>query len=421
MGIFDFLRRDGAQLTQDKFASIALKRMSKLKLFRELTYDADHFCIRLKDSRDSAMTFNLHNVYKDYQKAAHKAKSGVLNKYIQAFATPSDMSNGEAALKNLMPVIRDRSMFEYALLNGRLSGTHKSSNIVPSLPFFGHLVIALVVDSEHSITSINSGRLADWNVDFSSALKTAIDNLRDRTESKFNPIGRGVFISAWSDIFDASRLLLTDMLHRLPIKGEPVIAIPSRNHLLVTGSGNEQGINDLIDIAADILTNETRPLSAQLFRFHDGTWKVFDGGEHAREKLTRPEYMRRIGTYGDQKKLLDQIHANEKIDIFVASYRAYDNPELGGLFGAAQLTRGVTTLLPKVDYVWFYCTESKEIISVPWSSAEMVLPILSHASSYYPELFLINEFPDDDQLTTLRQSAVSSWKVTTKEEALGSN
>jgi uncharacterized protein YtpQ (UPF0354 family) len=415
MGIFDFLRRDTRALTQEQFAAIVLKRMGKSKLFSHLTYDADPFRIRFNDSRNLTLTFNLRNVYKDYQKANRKDKLGTLDKYIQAFVTPAEMSNGEAALQHLMPVIRDKSMFEYVALTERLSGTRKPSNVVPTLPFFEHLVMTLVVDAEHSTTSVNHGKLADWNVDFSSALKIAIDNLRDRTESKFTPVGRGVFVSAWSDVFDASRLLLTDMLHRLPIKGEPVIAIPSRNHLLVTGNGNEPGIHDLIDIAADILANDTRPLAAQLFHFHDGTWKLFDGGQHAREKLAKPEYMRRAGAYADQKKLLDQIHVKEKIDIFVASYRVYENPALGGLFGVAQLTRGVVTLIPKADYIWFYCNQSNEIISVPWQAAERALTALSGESSYYPELFLVNEFPHDDQLTTLKQSAVSCWKVADKQ------
>nr|WP_199047149.1 DUF1444 family protein [Dyella sp. ASV24] len=417
MGIFDFLRRGTSKLSQEAFAEIALKQMSKMKLFSELTYEADRFCIRFKDSNAQVMTFNLHNVFKDYVKADSKDRLGVLKKYIQGFATSADMSNGEVAMRNLLPVVRDRAMFEYALLNGRLSGIHKASNVVPMLPFFGHLVVALVVDSEHSTSSVNSGKLTEWGIDFPRAMEVAIANLRDRTETKFNPVGRGVFISAWSDVFDASRLLLTDMLHRLPIKGDPVIAIPSRNHLLVTGSGNEQGISDLIDIAEDILTNDTRPLAAQLFQFHDGSWKVFDGGQHAREKLARPEYLRRLGVYADQKKLLDQIHEKEGVDVFVASYLVYENPELGGLFGVAQLTRGVRTLLPRADYVWFYCTENREVISVPWAAAAIAFPSLATEASFYPELVLVSDFPNQDQLDALRESAVQCWKVAEKKDA----
>lgn len=416
MGIFDFLRRGTPTLSQETFARIALKQMSKVKLFSELTYEADHFCIRFKDSNRLTMTFNLHNVFKDYVKADSKDRTGVLNKYIQSFATSVDMSNSEVAMRNLLPVVRDRAMFEYGLLSGRLSGIHKDSNVVPTLPFFGHLVVALVVDSEHSTTSVNAGKLAEWGIDFPNAMEVAVANLRERTEDRFNPIGRGVFISAWSDVFDASRLLLTDMLHRLPIKGDPVIAIPSRNHLLVTGSGNEQGISDLIDIAEDILTNDTRPLAAQLFQFHDGSWRVFDGGQHARDKLSKPEYLRRFGVYADQKKLLDQIHEKEGVDVFVASYLVYENSELGGLFGAAQLSRGVKTLLPKADYAWFYCPENREIISVPWTAAAIAFPRLAAEASFYPELVLVDDFPNKDELTALKQSAVQCWKVADKEE-----
>ncbi|MBB3229179.1 hypothetical protein FHW69_003833 [Luteibacter sp. Sphag1AF] len=99
----------------------------------------------------------------------------------------------------------------------------------------------------------------------------------------------------------------------------------------------------------------------------------------------------------------------------------YDNPECGGLFGAAQFTRGVTTLLPKADYVWFYSPESRETVSIPWQDAETVLPMLLTESSYYPELFLVSDFPNEDQLAALRQSAVTGRKVPCNEEAPASN
>ena len=412
MGILDIFRR---VTTPERFVALVLRRMQKTGSFQQLTDNKDEFSIKFKDVRNNPMTFNLHNVYKDYQKATPKGRAAVLDKYILGFASPPDMSDRGEALKNLMPVIRDKAMFENATLMGRLSGNTKASNVTPTEPFLGHLVIALVMDSEHSTMTVSQGKLDEWGLDFNSALKLATDNLRDKTEAKFRSNGKGVFISAWCDVYDASRLLLTDMLYRLPIQGEPVIAIPSRNHLLVTGSRNENGIAEIVDLTVDVLTNDTRPLAEQLFQFRDGTWALFDGTIPAKERLNKARCLRIMGVYEDQKKLLTQIYEKENIDIFIASYRVYDNPQLGGFIGITQWTRGVVTLLPRSDYLWFYCTLKREIISVPWDAATSIVGEFNAEPSLHPERFLVSDFPSDEQLAALRQRAVSVWTVPDKE------
>lgn len=407
MGVLDFFRRD---ITPDRFVAIVLRRMSKIKEFQELTYDKDLFCVKFKHVKNQSNTFNLHNVYKDYQKAEPKRRAKVLDEYILAFASPSDLSDRDSALKNMMPVIRDKATYEIALLMARLSGVVKASNVTPTRPFFGHLGIALVVDSEHSTTTVTQGKLDEWGLDFDAAFKIAMDNLRDKTEATFRTNGKGVFISAWSDVYDASRLLLTDMLYRLSIKGEPVVAIPSRNHLLVTGSRDEQGIKEIVDLAAEILANDTRPLAAQLFHFHDGKWSLFDGASSAEEKLSKARYQLIMGVYEDQKKLLTQIYEKENIDVFVASYRVYNNSQLGGLIGTTQWTRGVVTLLPRSDHLWFFCNLKREIISAPWEAAAAIVGLVAEPA-VYPERFLVKEFPSDEQLAKLRECAISVWNV----------
>jgi len=412
MGVLDIFQRE---LTPERFVALVLRRMQKMGSFQQLSHNEGEFSVKFRDVRNSPMTFNLHNVYKDYQKAKPKGRAAVLDKYLLGFSSPPDMSDRGEALKNLMPVIRDKTMFENAILMGRLSGVTKTSNNTPTEPFLGHLVIALVVDSEHSTMTVSQGKLEEWGLDFNSALKLAINNLRDKTEEKFRTNGKGVFISAWCDVYDASRLLLTDMLYRLPIQGDPVVAIPSRNHLLVTGSRNEQGIAEITDLTVEVLTNDTRPLAEQLFQFCDGKWLLFEGTIPGKERLNKARCLRTIGVYEDQKKLLTQVYEKEKNDIFVASYRVYDNPELGGFIGTTQWTRGVVTLLPKSDYLWLYCNLRKEIISVRWDAAVAIVGGFIAEPALHPERFLVTEFPSDDQLAELRRCAVNTWTVPDKE------
>ena len=408
VGILNFFRRD---LTPDRFASLAMRRMPKMGIFSDIVYNSRDFSLSFKDSRDCAMTFNLHNVFRDYQKAARGQQAGVLDKYILAFVAPADMSDRETALANLMPVIRDGATFEFARLMGRLADGEKAYKLAPSKPFFDRLLISLVVDSEHATTSVSQDKLDEWGLDFDAALKRAMDNLRDRTEPNFRVSPHGVLLSAWNDVFDASRLLLTDMLYRLPIQGDPVIAIPSRDHLLVTGGGNDKGIAELADIAVEVLETNTRPLGYRLFRLQDGQWSAFDGDLPASERFREARYRGTMSVYDDQKKLLDQIHEKENIDIFVASYRVFKNDKLGGFISSVQWTRDVDALLPRADYVWFYCTRVKEIVSVPWDIAVDVLGCLSREPHLLPERYRVGGFPSDEQMIRLKQCAESTWSV----------
>lgn len=408
MGILDFFQRD---LTPDRFASVAMRRMPKMGVFSDIVYNSHDFSLIFKDSCDRTTTFNLHNVFRDYLKATPGNRAGVLDKYIMAFATPMDMSDRETALANLMPVIRDGATFEFARLMGRLAGGDKMYKLAPSKPFFDRLVISLVVDSEHAVVSVSQNKLDEWGLDFDTALKRAIDNLRDRTEPNFRVSPQGVLLSGWNDVFDASRLLLTDMLYRLPIQGDPVVAIPSRDHLLVTGSGNEKGIAELADIAVEVLETNTRPLGYQLFRLRDGQWSAFDGDLPARERIREAKYRGTMSVYDDQKKLLDQIHEKENIDIFVANYRVFNNEKLGGFISSVQWTRNVDALLPRADYVWFYCTTVKEIVSVPWDIVVEVLGGLRREPHLLPERYRVGGFPSDDQMNRLKQHAESAWNV----------
>lgn len=409
MGILDLFRRE---LTQDRFADIVLKRMDRSAgRFRQAAYDPSLFCIRFQDPKGNQHTFNLHNVYADYKKAQH-GRTEILDKYLLVFTGSPDELDNETLLKNLMPVIRDRATFEQAALMGRLSDGAKAPAIItPTAPFLGHLVIALVVDSEHSTASLSQKKLEELGLDFDAALTVAMNNLRDRTEANFRTNGKGVFISGWHDVYDASRLLLTDMLYRLPINGDPVVAIPSRNDLLVTGSRDEHGIAELASLAAHVLENDTRPLAEQLFQYRDGAWHLFEGQLPDQQRLGKAGYVRRMRTYEDQKQHLAKIYEKENIDVFVASYRVYDNPQLGGLISSAQWTRDVVTLLPVADYLWFYCPVEKEITSVAWDKAREIIALPAAEPSLHPERFLVRGFPSAEQLHTLKQSAVSIWKV----------
>jgi hypothetical protein len=271
------------------------------------------------------------------------------------------------------------------------------------------LSLALVLDWESSTSTVSRKSLSDWGVDADDAFVRALGNLRDRTSDAGMERHGGMWISTWNDVYDASRALLTDMIHRLPVHGEPVAVIPARNNLFVTGSLDDEGIARMAALAADVLETDTRPLSGQLLILRDGTWAPFNGNVPAdtARRLSLARYRRLIGIYDDQKALLEKIHEKDRVDVFVASYEAAQDTDTGKITGSAQWTRGVSTLLPHCDELWLFCDLRNEVLNIAWDDAVRYIPGLAGpVDDLQPPRFLLNDFPDDATYDALKRVAV---------------
>lgn len=265
----------------------------------------------------------------------------------------------------------------------------------------------LTVDAE----PVDQDQLDAWGLDFDGALALALNNLRACSAGAFEPVVQGVLRSPWRDRFDAASLLLTDRLCNLPVRGDPVIAIPSCDCLLVAGADDALALAALTELAVEALETVAQPLGYELYRLQGSGWSIFEGDSPATERLRQIRYRGDMTVYDDQKKLLDRIHENENIDLFVASYRLSDGTCTGGFVSSVQWTRGVDALLPRADYLWFYCTTARQIVSVAWDAAMDVLGGLSPEPDLLPERYRVGSFPNDTQMTQLRLRAERVWNV----------
>jgi uncharacterized protein YtpQ (UPF0354 family) len=405
MGLLDLFKR---KLTKDDFAALVTRRAQEKGQPKSATYDPEAFCIAFKLADGRHMTVNLQNAYRDTLAAAPGKRNEVIDQYLSALIESRTDESREETLASLMPTIRDTAMSAWALLQSRLAGFDAAKNGICMREFVGHLSVGLVVDSEHALRSANTSTLELCGLDLDGAFAQAIANLRDRTDDAGMQRHGNVWASTWNDVFDASRLLLTDMIHRLPVRGEPVIAIPTRNQLFVTGTLDDDGIAAMASVAADIIENDTRPLSEQLFVLRDGAWQAYTGTLPAETaaRLALARYKRLDGVHADQKMLLDKIHEKEGLDLSVASYRAVQDTTTGEVSSSGQWTRGVATLLPRADYLRLFCNQRNEIIDVPWAEAAALLPALTTAEPLLsPPRYKVAAFPDDATYAALKARA----------------
>ena len=133
----------------------------------------------------------------------------------------SEIPNDDAAARpNLMPIVRDASYSSLVALHLRSRGTEYEPSLFA--PITDGLVVSLAYDTEHSIMQVNQETFDRWGIPFDEALAAATVNLRDRTDTRLLvETGTGSFRSRWGDSYDSARILLTDLIYRLPLDGDP--------------------------------------------------------------------------------------------------------------------------------------------------------------------------------------------------------
>ncbi len=140
-----------------------------------------------------------------------------------------------------------------------------------------------------------------WGVAYEKALRDARANLLEISGEPFESPQPGLYVSPWRDNHDASRLLLTNRIRRLDVKGDHVAMVPNRDTLLVTGSADFAGLARMAEIATAAM-DEPYWVSGLPVRLTDGGWARFmPDAEHPSFRDFKSLRTRSIGVdYGEQ-------------------------------------------------------------------------------------------------------------------------
>ena len=311
--------------------------------------------------------------------------------------------------EHLRPFLRSRSSLARQQLLDQIMGTTMAA--APTRAIGSDLTIDVFADHMGADIVVEPLKLRDLDLDPVQALEVATANLRERSTAEFTTLGPGVFVADPNDGYASSRLLLPERVAALPVKGDPVAMVPVRSMLLVTGADDRNGLLTMAAAAAEALSLSRDPLSAQPLRLTSGVWADFmsDATEYASLRdLMRGQHLRE---YAEQKELLDQLHAQQGDDIFVANYAPMQDRRTGRAFGMTFWADGMSSLLPHADVIAFKTAD--EVILVPWDAG---MPIVGHCmteTDHYPIRFRVDSFPSVDELHRLRAVATLAKPVKT--------
>jgi hypothetical protein len=357
-------------------------------------------------------TIYLDNVYALHSKANRNERQAVIDNFVRSVAewesnpTPASF---EVAAPRLMPVLRSRVYHSAIQLTQRAKG--EPSVGLKLKPFVGGLVANLAYDTDRSITHIGESEFDKWNVDFDAAFATATSNLRNFADlDGFVEMSPGLYKGAWDDSYDSSRMLIPDIIQRLPLFGDPVAFVPGRNHLWVTGSNDQAAIAKMLEVGGEALF-EPYELSDNLFLFDGAQWWVYKSDTPSIASALRElQHRRAVMDYQQQKADLERIYEREQTDVFVASHAQWESPD-GASYTCCVWSKDIPSLLPKTEMIIFLIDadgDKKDVFVVSWDLVESHFPeLLPQAKHLFPARQEAYTFPTPEQIMILRGLSVS--------------
>jgi len=393
--------------TRDNFAKLVMAELQRKGKSQALKYDADKFMIERADEG----FVNLANLYHEYCQTPRAQRNKVLDRFVRGclgttgFELPEDFSDIHP---DLLPVVRSRFYLESVILQSRARGGEGIT--VPQQAIGEHLALSLVYDLPQAMRSIIQDDLDKCGITFYEAVEAAKSNLEQMGNVAFASLqgqANGVYISATGDNYDASRLVMLDLVRKMPVRGEYVAMVPNRDTLIITGSEDTAGLDVMCKVAEDSF-QKPRPISTVALRLVGDEWESWlpdvNSPSYARLHELR---LRTIGMeYNDQKELLDQIHQQTGEDLFVASFSAIKQKDSGRITSYSVWSEGVDTLLPETDDVILLRPDlsSDNVSVVAAGSFDRVRDVagdLMEPIGSYPERYRVSEFPSEQQLAEI--------------------
>ena len=225
-----------------------------------------------------ALQILLYNAYQSYL-ASPEALDEVIRSYAAAMVEGWRSMDAPVERSRLVPVVKDRDWLDdmRKAVTPAASGAEAASYTQVVEPLNDTLVIVYAEDTPTRIRYIDDATLQALGVDPGELRELAIDNLSELLPELARREGEGVYMLVADGVYEASLLLLDDIWTKqnFPVRGDIVVAVPSRDVLLVSGTDEQAGMATLREIAADAYATSPYRLTLQAFVRRQGQWTEY--------------------------------------------------------------------------------------------------------------------------------------------------
>jgi hypothetical protein len=391
---------------RERFARSAVEALVASGVPRDaISYDPEHYEIEVEDNR-----WYLDGAYRQACLAWPWQRRGIVRRLaaVHLQSRRAEEPSLDAVRDRLLPGVRHTWGLGFVALKARTEGREPLD--VPGLPLGPWLRASVFVDHEQSTALVTAPDLERWGLSFEQALALASENLKARSTAPLTALAEGLYHSPWQDFYDPSRLLLPELLAPLDLRGDPVVALPSPNHLLVTGADDPAGIAAAIAFGLEVQEEEAKTISAVPLVRRGGEWVGLElpRGHPAEPLLRKARVVELSGVYAEQKALLDKLHDRDGIDVYVAEYTGSRNETTDEHTSYCVWSRGVPSLLPATEEVVFFDPARPEpqgpLARVDWDIAQFHCGGMMRRTDDALARFRVDAFPSDEAIAAMARS-----------------
>ena len=386
MGLFDWL---SGKPSIDKFAESMMAGLHAAGDTRQFEYDRANGRLVYEDGM-----INLGTIFAEHCQVAKTDRDDHLSAMVRAMLPPPPLPEDFAdASHDLRPRIWGRKQLSQL----------DPEKLPPHHLVGSNLIATLVYDLPDSVRTISEGELEGWGVSYYEAMEVATSQLiKDNFvfASLADSLGDSVHCAITGDTYDASRLLVVDLIRRLSVNGTPIAMVPGRDQLFITGSDDEAGLALLLKRAEEGYREAARPLCPLPLCLDDDQWVDWmPDSSHPLYKEFRDFELKVLhGDYEEQKPELEKLHGEDR---FVASFTAMKK-DGDKLISYGTWSKGVPTLLPRTQLVMFFDPESNDTVaSGTWEHVQSVVGHLMKETEDCPVRYFVEEFPTSEQLAKI--------------------
>jgi hypothetical protein len=338
----------------------------------------------------------VQNSWLEYSSAHRTARSLLMEKYLSMMlgAAEEVPQLWEAAARNLYVCVRSRHhrMSLEIESRGKPGGLPK-----PVLqPWHGDIDTVLMYDFGQYLAHVTQDTAEPWGQPTEALFARARANLAALERPSWQQIGDGVFQLVSNVSYEESFVLVKGVWESVAVDGDPVVALPNRGVLLLTGSDIPGGLDLLIAEARRSMQERPWPLSAGLFRRVGDAWQPFSPDASLVPAARMLDLVSLANLYAEQQDALEKHFEREGIDIFVAKFDVLGR-NVEDLQSWCTWSEGVLSLLPQTDVVILgRSDETSKPLIVPWSDVRRICGHYMEATQEDPPRFRVASFPTQE-------------------------
>ncbi|MBO9565818.1 MAG: DUF1444 family protein [Niastella sp.] len=259
-------------MPKEEFAKVYIDTLSKRYPTFKFELNSDLSITAMRDS--IGFKHFIDNIYVTYEAEPDSIQS-IFRRYLASTADLFKFENKGINTVDIIPVIKPGNYLEE--VNAQTINAEKPAPLV-SEKYNNELLITYVQDTENSMRYLTDEDLKKLNITKDSLKAIAIRNLdRVLPNAKIHG-GDGVYMVTAGGNYEAS-LILPSVLwtkENFAVKGDFVMAVPSRDLLLITGSNDKAGIAKLKEFVAKSYKTGNYTISDHLFKWTGKKFERFD-------------------------------------------------------------------------------------------------------------------------------------------------